>query len=141
MFSANEKKDFYRECNSRWFFRLPRLRGHDFASQELRGFTVISGMYDAMFNAEAQATHRLRWTPTGRKNLFARWAESRGARVSRSVRRAARASALQGHSRSNSRNWSTNRAALRIDRRVSDPYGPLPFRQQRPAGRSVPSQP
>jgi hypothetical protein len=29
MFSAFAKKDFYRRCNSPWFFRLPRLRSTD----------------------------------------------------------------------------------------------------------------
>src|SRR6202030_1559596 len=70
-----------------------------FAWPCIASFTVISVMYEAMFNAVTLATHRLRSKPTAWKNLIVRCGESCGARASRSVRTAGRAGGYPERSR------------------------------------------
>src|ERR1700733_14705882 len=97
----------------------------EIAYAEVASFTVLSGMCEPMFNAEAQAARRSRSKPTARKNLFVRWAESRGARASRWVRTAAQASELPERSRLATRSWSASTTTSRIDRcEAPDPRDP-----------------
>src|ERR1700743_1925625 len=96
-------------------FQASAPREAGFARARVASFTVLSGMYEAMFNAEAQAMRRSGSTPTAWKNLFALWAELLGPRAAGWAPPAAEAAELPARSRSATQNWSANIRASRTN--------------------------